>query len=73
MVKSPKTVLGRSSLVAQWFKDLVLSLLSLGHCCAWVWSLIPELPHSVGAAKKKKSTKHFVNYQRILAIVNIIM
>ena len=41
----------RGSQVAQWVKDLGLSLCGSGHCCG---TTLRELPHVVGAAKKKK-------------------
>ena len=50
----------QSSLVAQWAKDLALSLLCSAYCCALltavaqVQSLAQELLHALGMAKKKK-------------------
>ena len=43
----------RSSLVARWVKDLVLSLQQL-RSMLWVPSLAWELPNAVSVAKKKK-------------------
>ena len=45
----------QSSLVAQWVKDLALSLLGFGSLL-WVWSLAQELLHAMGAEKKNSST-----------------
>ena len=42
-----------SSLVAQWFKDLALSLAWVA-AVVQVISLAQELPHAMGVAKKKK-------------------
>ena len=44
----------RSSLVAQWVKDPVLSLLWLRLLLQQVQSLALELPHAEGVVKKKK-------------------
>ena len=40
--------------MAQWVKDLGLSLCGSGHCCG---TTLRELPHVVGAAKKKKKKR----------------
>ena len=43
-----------SSFVAQWVKDLMLSLLTLVIAMPWVQFLAWELPHTMGTDKKKK-------------------
>ena len=59
--KKKKKKKERSSLVAQWVKDLALSLLRLWYSCGA--GLIPgsgaELPHATSVAKKKKKKKIF--------------
>ena len=36
--------------MAQWVKDLVVSLQQLGSAVVWVQSLARELPHGIGMA-----------------------
>ena len=58
-----KTNKTRSSLVAQWIKDPVLSLEQLGVAAvAWIRSPAWEFPYATGVAKKikKQITKQYV-------------
>ena len=48
--------------MAQWVKDLVLSLQTLQWdiVVAKVWSLALELPHAMGTAKKNEEEKNLI-------------